>query len=170
MARIIRIPSPYTHSACARNPRRSNTPAPVLDLAPRRRIPHNGGMHTFTLQTRRRTQFVNITAQVESALRALGIRDGAVTVFVPHTTAGVTINENADPDVTADLTDALDRIAPWSAGYRHAEGNAAAHVKASLMGASAHLLVRDGALCLGTWQGIYFCEFDGPRTRTVWVG
>jgi secondary thiamine-phosphate synthase enzyme len=140
------------------------------DIALPGEIPHNGVMHSFELQTKRRTQFVNITAQVADAIRALGVRDGTVTVFVPHTTAGVTINENADPDVPADLADALDRIAPWNAGYRHAEGNSAAHVKASLMGASTRILVRGGAPCLGAWQGVFFCEFDGPRTRTVWVG
>lgn len=142
----------------------------ILSIALAGGIPHNEPMHSIEIHTKHRTQFVNITAQVADAIRALGVRDGTVTVFVPHTTAGVTINENADPDVPADLADALDRIAPWSAGYRHAEGNSAAHVKASLMGASARILVRDGAPCLGTWQGVIFCEFDGPRTRTVWVG
>jgi secondary thiamine-phosphate synthase enzyme len=89
---------------------------------------------------------------------------------VPHTTAGITINENADPDVTADLQAALDRMVPWEAGYRHGEGNAAAHVKASLMGSSVRVLVDGGRLRLGTWQAIYLCEFDGPREREVWVG
>jgi len=92
-----------------------------------------------------------------------------VTVFVPHTTAGITINENADPDVTADMETALEKAVPWSAGYRHGEGNAAAHVKASQMGASVQVLVEDGRLQLGTWQALYFCEFDGPRTRKVWI-
>ena len=100
---------------------------------------------------------------------ALGLKDGAVTVFVPHTTAGVTINENADPDVVSDMIAALERMVPWEAGYAHGEGNAAAHVKASLMGSSVRVLVEDGALQLGTWQGIYFCEFDGPRQRQVWI-
>ena len=92
-----------------------------------------------------------------------------MTVFVPHTTAGITINENADPDVQADIAAALDRAVPWNAGYRHTEGNAAAHVKASMMGSSARVMVEDGRLQLGTWQGIYFCEFDGPRSREVWI-
>ncbi|MBM4154604.1 MAG: YjbQ family protein [Lentisphaerae bacterium] len=127
-------------------------------------------MKTLEIETRSRTQFVAITDLVQAAVRELGLRDGAVTVFVPHTTAGVTINENADPDVVADMAMALDRIVPWTAGYAHDEGNAAAHVKASLMGSSVRVLVESGRLRLGTWQGIYFCEFDGPRTRTVWVG
>jgi secondary thiamine-phosphate synthase enzyme len=100
---------------------------------------------------------------------ALGLRDGVVTVFAPHTTAGLTINEHADPDVAADLAAALDRMVPWDAGYEHAEGNAAAHVKASLVGSSVRVLVAGGRLRLGTWQGIFFCEFDGPREREVWV-
>lgn len=127
-------------------------------------------MKTFGIETRARTQFVAITDLVQAAVRELGIRDGTVTVFVPHTTAGVTINENADPDVVADMAMALDRMVPWNAGYAHEEGNAAAHVKASLMGSSVRVLVESGRLRLGTWQGIYFCEFDGPRTRNVWVG
>jgi len=127
-------------------------------------------MKSFEIETRSRTQFVPVTDRVQAAVRDLGIREGAVTVFVPHTTAGVTINENADPDVVADMAMALDRMVPWSAGYAHDEGNAAAHMKASLMGSSVRVLVEDGRLRLGTWQGIYFCEFDGPRTRSVWVG
>ena len=92
-----------------------------------------------------------------------------LTIFVPHTTAGITINENADPDVTADIADALDRAVPWQANYKHGEGNAAAHVKASLMGSAVQVLVENGRLLLGTWQAIYLCEFDGPRSRNVWV-
>jgi secondary thiamine-phosphate synthase enzyme len=126
-------------------------------------------MKTFAVSTHQRTEFADITGEVAKAVVALGIRDGVVTVFVPHTTAGITINENADPDVTADLAAALDRMAPWSAGYRHSEGNSAAHVKASLMGSSVRVLVSGGRLQLGTWQAIYFCEFDGPRSRKVFV-
>jgi secondary thiamine-phosphate synthase enzyme len=126
-------------------------------------------MKSFDVSTRDRTQFVNITGKVESAVRDLGIKDGAVTAFVPHTTAGITVNENADPDVVSDIIKALERIVPWNAGYEHSEGNAAAHVKASMMGSSAHIIVKDGRLQLGTWQAIYFCEFDGPRSRKVWV-
>lgn len=126
-------------------------------------------MNVFSVSTRQRTEFVNITRQVQAAVKALGLVDGVVTAFVPHTTAGVTINENADPDVTADMADALERAVPWLAGYRHGEGNAAAHVKASMMGSSVQVIVSGGRLQLGTWQGIYFCEFDGPRERQVWV-
>ncbi|HPF98972.1 MAG TPA: secondary thiamine-phosphate synthase enzyme YjbQ [Kiritimatiellia bacterium] len=126
-------------------------------------------MKPISIRTRQHTEFVNITAQVREAAVALGLKDGAVTVFVPHTTAGVTINENADPDVVSDMIAALERMVPWEAGYAHGEGNAAAHVKASLMGSSVRVLVEDGALQLGTWQGIYFCEFDGPRQRQVWI-
>ena len=126
-------------------------------------------MKRFTVTTRKRSEFVNVTGEVQCAVEALGVKAGVVTVFVPHTTAGVTINENADPDVVADVIASLDRLVPWSAGYRHAEGNAAAHVKASLMGSSVRVPVESGQLQLGTWQGLYFCEFDGPRTRECWV-
>ncbi len=126
-------------------------------------------MNRFTLQTRSRTDFVNIDRQVAEAVAQSGMKEGILTIFVPHTTAGVTINENADPDVMADLEAVLDRMVPWSHGYRHLEGNTAAHMKASMMGASAQVVVSDGKLQLGTWQSLYFCEFDGPRTRQVWI-
>jgi secondary thiamine-phosphate synthase enzyme len=126
-------------------------------------------MKTLNVTTRRRTEFIDITEGVRRTIAELGVRDGVVTVFVPHTTAGVTLNENADPDVTADLEAALDRAVPWLAGYRHGEGNSAAHAKASLVGSSVQVIVDGGALRLGTWQAIYFCEFDGPRNRAVWV-
>jgi len=126
-------------------------------------------MKAISVRTQEHTQFVDITGDVQSAVTALGIRNGVVTVFVPHTTAGITINENADPDVTSDIVAALDCAVPWQAGYRHCEGNAAAHVKASVMGSSVQVIVADGQLRLGTWQAVYFCEFDGPRSRSVWV-
>ncbi len=126
-------------------------------------------MQTCSVSTRSRTHFVDITAQVQSAVSAMAIENGVVTVFVPHTTAGITVNENADPDVTRDMDAALDAAVPWRAGYAHAEGNSAAHVKASMMGSSLHILVEEGRLMLGQWQAVYFCEFDGPRTRKVWV-
>ncbi len=126
-------------------------------------------METLNVPTRSRTHLVDITRDVESAAQRQGITDGIVTIFVPHTTAGVTINENADPDVTADIELVLDRVVPWSGGYAHCEGNTAAHVKASMMGSSVQVIVENGQLKLGTWQSIYFCEFDGPRTRKVWV-
>jgi secondary thiamine-phosphate synthase enzyme len=126
-------------------------------------------MKEIIVKTASRTHFCEITAEVAAAVRELELNDGIITVFVPHTTAGVTINENADPDVVADMDTILDRIVPWEAGYRHMEGNSASHVKASMMGSSAQVFVRDGQLQLGTWQGIYLCEFDGPRTRKVWI-
>jgi secondary thiamine-phosphate synthase enzyme len=126
-------------------------------------------METFSVKTSARNDFKDITRQVAGALAASGVKDGICVVYVPHTTAGVTINENADPAVRVDIEAALDRIVPWNGPYRHAEGNSAAHVKASLVGFSATIPVRGGRLVLGTWQGIYFCEFDGPRTRSVHV-
>lgn len=126
-------------------------------------------MNPFTVETRSQTDFINIDRPVAEAVRAAGLVDGVVTVFIPHTTAGVTINENADPDVLADMEQVLDRVVPWSNGYRHSEGNTAAHVKASMMGSSVQVIVENGQLRLGTWQSLFLCEFDGPRTRQVWV-
>ena len=125
---------------------------------------------TFNVQTSSRTTFVNITRDVERAVDELGIADGAVLVYCPHTTAAITINESADPDVARDIDSKLGRLVPHSDGYRHSEGNSDAHVKSSLVGCSETVLVEGGALVLGTWQGVFFCEFDGPRTRTVIVG
>ena len=126
-------------------------------------------MTQFIIQTKTRTDFVRIDSYVSEALKEMGFMDGVVTVFIPHTTAGITINENADPDVLFDMEQALDRMVPWENRYRHYEGNTAAHMKASMMGSSAQVIVKDGELQLGTWQSLFFCEFDGPRTRTVWV-
>lgn len=126
-------------------------------------------MKSFTIETAVRSEFVDITGRVQDIISKMDIKDGVVTVFVPHTTAGITINENADPDVVTDILAALDRMVPWRAGYRHGEGNAAAHVKASMMGSSVLLSVSGGRVQLGTWQSVYFCEFDGPRSRKVWV-
>jgi len=127
-------------------------------------------MTKLTVKTGQHTEFVDITAQVQRVVTESETKQGVCTVFVPHTTCGITINENADPDVTTDIITALERVAPWDAPlYRHSEGNSAAHVKASLMGSSAQVLVHDGQLQLGTWQAIYLCKFDGPRTRKVWV-
>lgn len=123
----------------------------------------------FTLQTSGRSQLIDITSRVREAVTASGIREGLCTIFIPHTTAAVTINENADPDVVRDFLYELDKIVPWQDGYRHAEGNSAAHLKSSLIGVSKQVLIENGRLMLGTWQGIYFCEFDGPRTRRVLV-
>ena len=126
-------------------------------------------MQEFPVPTTSRVQFVDITSQVRDALRAEGVANGVCHGFVPHTTAGVTINDNAEPAVTADIISTLDRIVPWKGPYAHSEGNSAAHVKASVMGFSAHVPIEGGRLVLGTWQAVYFCEFDGPRTRRCFV-
>ena len=126
-------------------------------------------MKTISVKTNARSVFVDITADVASAVSDSGIADGTAIVFVPHTTAGVTINENADPDVQTDVLGHLDRAVPHSAGYLHMEGNSAAHVKASMMGSSVTVIISGGILVLGTWQGIYFAEFDGPRSRKVHI-
>jgi len=126
-------------------------------------------MRVLRVKTERRTQFVDLTNPIREAVGEMGLRDGVLTVFVPHTTAGITINEGADPDVMADLEAALERMVPWVGPWRHGEGNAAAHVKASLMGSSVRILVEKGGLRLGVWQAVYLCEFDGPRNREVWI-
>ena len=126
-------------------------------------------MKSLSIRTQKHTQFFDITKEVQAAAATLGITAGILTVFVPHTTAGITINENADPSVTSDMAEALERAIPWDAGYSHSEGNAAAHVKASIMGSSVQIIVQNGQLQLGTWQAVYFCEFDGPRSRNVWI-
>jgi len=126
-------------------------------------------MHTLTVKTTAPFEMIDITGRISEILRKEKIRDGICHIFVAHTTAAVTINENADPDVPKDMIAILDRLVPLRGGYRHGEGNAAAHAKASLLGASEAVLVENGRLVLGTWQGIFFCEFDGPRTRKVFV-
>ena len=127
-------------------------------------------MEQLSISTRSHAQVVNVTRQVEQAVAELGVDRGSVIVFVPHTTAGITIQESADPDVVTDVLRRLEELVPWSmAADRHREGNTAAHVKAAMMGTSVTVLVEDGRLKLGTWQGIWFCEFDGPRSRKLWV-
>ncbi len=126
-------------------------------------------MREFKLSTGSRDEFVDITGRVREAVAASGVADGACRVFVPHTTAAVTINEGADPAVTRDIIMELDKVIPHRDGYAHAEGNSAAHIKASLVGSSETILVSGGSLVLGTWQAVYFCEFDGPRTRKFLV-
>ncbi len=121
----------------------------------------------ISVKTTARTQLVDITHKINKNIRDANINDGLCLIFVPHTTAGVTINENADPDVKTDIETILDRMVPWEGGYHHLEGNSAAHVKSTLVGASELIAINDGQMVLGTWQGIYFCEFDGPRTRKV---
>jgi secondary thiamine-phosphate synthase enzyme len=123
----------------------------------------------FEVRTTQRETLVDVTVQVQRSVAEAGMTEGAVLVYVPHTTAGVTINENADPSVVRDILEGLARIAPRDAGWRHLEGNSDGHIKASLVGSSVLVPVEGGRLRLGTWQGIYFCEFDGPRTRRVLV-
>lgn len=126
-------------------------------------------MQSFELHTDRRVAFIDITVRLVDAARELGIANGALVAFVPHTTAGITINENADPAVRADLAMALEHIVPSTLPFTHGEGNSDAHVKASLIGSSVTIPLVAGRLQLGTWQGVYFAEFDGPRRRRVFV-
>jgi len=126
-------------------------------------------MKVIAVKTHAREEFLDITRQMRSAVRDSGIEKGIALVFVPHTTAGVTINENSDPDVKEDILMGLKKMVPDSLDWRHAEGNSPAHVKAGLVGSSIQIIVEGGDLRLGTWQGIYFCEFDGPRDRNVFV-
>ena len=127
-------------------------------------------MQTFTVTTHERTEMVEITDQVRGAVRASGAREGICVVYCPHTTGAITVNENADPDVVHDLVLWYNRVVPKEqAGFRHGEGNSDSHIKSTLVGPSVTLLVADGQPVLGRWQGVFFCEFDGPRTRTVQV-
>ncbi|MEH7237458.1 secondary thiamine-phosphate synthase enzyme YjbQ [Bacillus sp. JJ1562] len=127
-------------------------------------------LQKFTIQTNNRDQMIDVTDKVQAVVDESGIKEGAVIVYCPHTTAGITINENADPDVKRDMLRRFDEVYPWHHELdRHMEGNTAAHMKASTVGASQHVIIADRRLLLGTWQGIYFCEFDGPRTRTFYV-
>ena len=126
-------------------------------------------MDIIEIRTRAKEEFFDLTAEVGRVAAASGVASGVCVVAVPHTTAGITVNENADPDVRADLLMTLRRIVPDTLPYAHAEGNSPAHVKAALVGSSVSLIVEDGRLRLGTWQGVFFCEFDGPRTRKVWI-
>jgi len=126
-------------------------------------------LHKISLSTGSRSQFLDITGRVQEIIAREKIKDGLALVWVPHTTAGLTVNENADPGVVRDILASLDKRFPWDDNYAHSEGNSAAHIKSSLMGCSQTLIIQDGRLALGTWQGLYFCEFDGPRNREVWV-
>ena len=123
----------------------------------------------FSVRTGGRVDFINIDGQVGKTIADSGVQSGTCLVFVPHTTAAVTINENADPDVVRDITMELNKIIPFSDNYAHAEGNSAAHIKSSLVGASETVAIENGRMVLGTWQSLFFCEFDGPRTRKVYV-
>ena len=126
-------------------------------------------MKVFTITSSKRTQFINIDSYIEHAVQESGVDNGIVCVYVPHTTAGITINENADPDVLHDIERTLDKIIPWDGDYRHVEGNSPAHVKASIMGSSVQIIIQNGKRVLGTWQSVFFCEFDGPRARKFFV-
>jgi secondary thiamine-phosphate synthase enzyme len=126
-------------------------------------------IQTFQVKTTTQTEFIDITHFVQEAVQKAGMKDGICFIFIPHTTAAVTINENADPSVIQDIVMELNKIVPFKDQYRHMEGNSPAHIKASLVGCSEIVLVESGKLVLGTWQGIFFCEFDGPRNRKVHV-
>lgn len=126
-------------------------------------------IYTLDVQTSPRSHFVDITPEVQRIVSQSGVKEGTARIFTLHTTAGLTINENADPAVVQDILMELDKIAPLNDGYRHLEGNSAAHIKSSLFGVSLSVFVTGGSLVLGTWQSIYFCEFDGPRQRKVLV-
>jgi secondary thiamine-phosphate synthase enzyme len=126
-------------------------------------------MQTFQLRTSTQTEFVDITRSVQEAVKKTGVENGICIIFIPHTTAGVTVNENADPSVVQDIIMELNKIVPFKDPYRHMEGNSPAHIKASLVGCSHIVFIESRKLVLGTWQGIFFCEFDGPRNRKVHV-
>jgi len=126
-------------------------------------------MKVIEIKSRAKQDFIDFTSSIREIVFSSGVKSGVCVVYVPHTTAGVTINENADPDVKADILMALNKLVPNSLPYEHAEGNSSAHVKASLVGSSLNIIIEDGRLALGTWQGIFFCEFDGPRNRRVFV-
>ncbi len=123
----------------------------------------------LTVKTNSRTEFVDITSKIREVVQSSGVEDGLCALYVPHTTGAVTINESADPAVKADIQMILNRVIPWEAEYRHMEGNSPAHIKSSLIGASELIPIEKGRLTLGTWQGVFFCEFDGPRTRKLQV-
>jgi len=126
-------------------------------------------MPELTIRSSNRVEMIEITSQISRVVAESGVKDGTAILFVPHTTAAITINENADPDVARDMIYGLNKLIPRQDNYRHAEGNSPAHIKSSLIGASETILIQGGAPRLGTWQGIYFCEFDGPRTRKLHI-
>ncbi|MBN2411587.1 YjbQ family protein [candidate division KSB1 bacterium] len=123
----------------------------------------------FSVQTGSTVQFIRIDHKVNEIIKESGVQNGICVIFVPHTTAGVTINENADPDVVRDMIMEMNKIVPFNDGYHHGEGNSAAHIKSSLVGPSISVVIEEGRILFGTWQSIYFCEFDGPRSRRVVV-
>lgn len=125
-------------------------------------------METLSIKTNKRNQIIDITRDIEKVVEKSGVRNGVCTVYCPHTTAGITINENADPDVKSDLLNALEKIVP-NIRFRHSEGNSDSHLKAALVGMNQSIIISNNQLVLGTWQGIYFCEFDGPRSRKIYI-
>jgi secondary thiamine-phosphate synthase enzyme len=174
--------SPVGRRMIARDQRVGTAPAATVDtrttgtvlyyvrLSGQTQCTTNGegqAMGEIRVSTRSRTELVDITGEVQRAVTDSGVSDGVCHVYVPHTTAGITINENADPSVRHDILMELNKIVPLQDNYRHLEGNAAAHIKASVVGSSETIPVAGGRLLLGTWQGIFFCEFDGPRSRRV---
>ena len=126
-------------------------------------------MEVFSVNSRAKTELIDITGQIQQSLSSADVSDGLAFIYVPHTTAGLTINEGADPAVRRDIISVLNEIVPWQFDYHHLEGNSPAHIKASLVGSGIQVIVEQGRLCLGTWQKIFFCEFDGPRNRQVWI-
>ena len=127
------------------------------------------GKKKMAVSTTARSEMIDVTGGLRRFVGETGVAEGRLTVFVPHTTAGITINEHADPAVAEDMLDHLESMVPWERGWRHAEGNSAAHIKATLCGSSVVVLVSEGSLELGTWQGVFLCEFDGPRRRHLWI-
>ncbi|MDD5773441.1 MAG: secondary thiamine-phosphate synthase enzyme YjbQ [bacterium] len=123
----------------------------------------------ISIQTSGQADFVNITKEIEKFIAAEKISNGIISVFVPHTTAGITLNEQADPDVVADIQSELEKMVPRNANFLHSEGNSSAHIKASIIGSSVQIIIEKGKPLLGTWQGVFFCEFDGPRHREIWM-
>ncbi len=126
-------------------------------------------MEKVSVKTNSRIELINITGKIQEVVSKSKVKNGICVIFCPHTTAGLTINENADPDVARDMVNALNKLIPENAGYAHAEGNSDSHIKSSLFGSSLNIFVEGGRLMLGVWQGIFFCEGDGPRSREVWV-
>ena len=126
-------------------------------------------MERIEIRTTRRVELIDMTDKIQQIAAKSKVKQGVCLLFVPHTTAGITINENADPSVKQDIRNALNKLIPASGGYSHMEGNADSHIKSSILGSCLHVLIEDNRLCLGTWQGIFFAEADGPRTREVWV-
>ncbi len=123
----------------------------------------------LSVQSNSRTEFIDVTQKLQAMVAQTGVKSGLCLLFVPHTTAAVTINENADPSVPVDILKVLNQVVPWQADYRHLEGNSAAHIKSTLVGASQTVAIAEGRLVLGTWQAVFFCEFDGPRRRKLHV-